>query len=222
MNNLLFSMADFSANMVKSLESSLGIWYLIILNAFGVIAIICKILEYQAKSRVLSLTLCSVASICWVAYFAFYGDFTSSLTCLIGIFRLVICMQMGKHAWADSKIWLILFLLMQTVIVILTFSWLTIFAAIAGFVSIFAYVALKPRTYRTLSFFHMISWVINGIINFYPIALISDAMSTVSVCVAIYRYDLSKNAKKLNEKTNNDTDVEVEPVAETIVDDEKI
>ena len=75
MNNLLFSMADFSANMVKSLESSLGIWYLIILNAFGVIAIICKILEYQAKSRVLSLTLCSIASVCWVAYFAFYGDF---------------------------------------------------------------------------------------------------------------------------------------------------
>jgi len=204
-------MADFSANMVEKLNSSLGIWYLIILNAFGVIAIICKVLEYQSKSRLASLTLCSIASVCWVAYFAFYGDFTSSLTCLIGILRLVIFMQMGKHAWADSKIWVVLFLILQAVIVVFTFSWSAIFAVIAGFISIFAYAVMNQKTYRFLSFFHMLSWITNGIINFYPIALISDSMSLVSVSVAIYRYDLSKNAKKLM-KNKDQEEILPEPI----------
>ncbi|MBR1968438.1 MAG: YgjV family protein [Clostridia bacterium] len=197
MNNLLFSMADLSASMVESLNNSLGIWYLIILNAFGVIAIICKILEYQSNSRLASLTLCTVACICWVAYFGLYGDFTSALTCFISIIRLLVFMQMGKHAWADSKLWVVLFFILQTLIVIFTFRIESIFAALAGFVGIAAYLMIDQRKYRALSFIYMALWVANGIINFYPIALISDSLSVVSVSIAIYRYDLCKNARKL-------------------------
>lgn len=106
-------------------------------------------------------------------------------------------MQMGKHAWADSKLWVVLFFILQTLIVIFTFRIESIFAALAGFVGIAAYLMIDQRKYRALSFIYMALWVANGIINFYPIALISDSLSVVSVSIAIYRYDLCKNARKL-------------------------
>ena len=63
MNNLmLFSMAEFSEKMVNALDANLGIWYLIILNAFGVLAIILKVIEYQIKKRSLMMVIATFAN----------------------------------------------------------------------------------------------------------------------------------------------------------------
>ena len=198
MTNLLFSVADFSKNLVEILSNTLGIWYLIILNAFGVIAIGCKICEYQAKSRTKILTFATIASICWVLYFAFYGSFASTLTCFLSVIRMFIFMQRGKHAWADSIIWLIVFLVLQIVVAVFTVSSiLDVFSVVAGIFGVLAYFVINPTMFRALSFIHMTLWVVNSIINFFPIALISNSASTVSCAVAIYRYDLSKKARSL-------------------------
>ena len=45
MANLLFS----GLELINVLSNALGVWYLVIINTFGVGAIICKILEYQVK-----------------------------------------------------------------------------------------------------------------------------------------------------------------------------
>ena len=200
MNNLLFSLADFAENLVKFLDNTLGIWYLIILNAFGVLAICCKICEYQSKTRAKTLLFAIVASICWVLYFFFYGAFASMLTCLVGVIRLMVFLQRGKHKWADSIFWLIFFLALQGVIAVFTIrSWLDVFAVVAGVFGVMAYFVVNPTKFRALSFIHMSLWVISSIVNFFPIALISDSASTISCSVAIYRFDLSKNARKLKQ-----------------------
>lgn len=200
MVNLLVSMSELSDNLIDYLDSTLGIWYLIILNAFGVIAIICKILEYQVKSRNKMFALVTVACTCWVIYFALYGNFASSLTCLLSVIKMLIFMQRGKHAWADSILWLILFLVLQTGVAIFTTkNWFDVFAITAGYLGIFSYFVLNQKKYRLLSFFHMSLWVVNSIFNFYLIALLSDSFSTVSCGVAIYRYDI-KNKKAIDVK----------------------
>ena len=200
MNNLLFSFAEFAFNLVKFLNDSLGIWYLIILNAFGVLAICCKICEYQSKTRSKTLFFAIVASICWVLYFFFYGSFASMLTCFVGVIRLIIFLQRGKHAWADSIIWLIVFLALQVIIAVFTVrTWLDTFSVIAGAFGVMAYFVVNPTKFRALSFIHMSLWVINSIVNFFPIALISDAASTVS-CFKKFNYNCNnaKSVKKHN------------------------
>ena len=201
MNNLLFSIAAFSENMVKTLSNSLGVWYLIILNGFGVIAIICKIFEYQVVKRDTMFVLSTVANFCWVLYFAMYGNFASTLTCAINVIKLLIFMQRGKHAWAESVWWLIGFLVLQVFVTVFTVrAWYDVFSVTAGFLGILAYFVVNQKKYRALSFVHMAVWVANSIVNFYPIALISDSMSTVSCGIAIWRYDLSKKSR-LDKKT---------------------
>ena len=206
MNNLL-SINDISQNLVKTLNSTLGIWYLIILNGFGVIAILCKIFEYQVVKRDTMFVFSTIANVCWVLYFAMYGNFASTLTCTINVIKLLIFMQRGKHKWAESVWWLIGFLVLQILVAVFTVrAWYDVFSVAAGFLGILAYFVVNQRKYRALSFIHMATWVANSIVNFYPIALISDTVSTVSCGIAICRYDLVKK-NKANKKEQTEQPV---------------
>ena len=191
-------MAGKLVEIVKNLSANLGIWYLIILNAFGVLAIICKICEYQAKKRSTMFTIAILANVCWVLYFAFYGDAVSALTCFINTVKLCIFSYRGKYKWAESIVWLYVFIALQATVSVLTYTnWKDIITTIAGFLGIFAYFFKNQKTYRLLSFIHMSVWVLNSIIKFYPIALISDSISVASCAVAIYRFDIrSKQRRK--------------------------
>ena len=214
-NNFL-SAAALSEKMVSALNSSLGIWYMVIVNAIGVIAIICKILEYQVSTRGKMFTCATIANICWVLYFALYGNFPGALTCTVNVIKMFIFMQRGKHKWADSILWLIVFLIAQAMVAIFTMRyWYDVFSITAGFLGIFAYFVTDQKRYRLLSFFHMALWVANSIANgiafgiaFYLIAILSDSFSTVSCAVAIYRYDLSKKARKLNKTVVSESEQE--------------
>ena len=117
-----------SENLVSTLNNSLGIWYLIILNAFGVIAICCKVVEYQSKKRTFAFILAMSSQVLWVLYFLFSGDFLSAISCLITFSSVMIFTQREQHKWARSIWWLIGFLLIQMVMTVFTFkSWQDIF-----------------------------------------------------------------------------------------------
>ena len=64
MTNLLLSATDFASGLVNYLSDTFGIWYTIILNAFGVIAITLKVIEYQSKTRRGSLTFAILSDLC--------------------------------------------------------------------------------------------------------------------------------------------------------------
>jgi hypothetical protein len=204
MNNLmLFSMAELSSSMVNALNANLGIWYLIILNAFGVLAIILKVIEYQISKRSLMMVIATLANAAWVLFFILNGNFTAGITCILIVVRMLIYVQRGKKKWADSNLWVVLFVVLQAVASILTFkNWQDIFSTVAGFVGIFAYLTTNQTRYRFLSFIYMALWLSNSICYFiatpmeYIVALGSDSFSTASVMVGIYRYDLSKKARE--------------------------
>ena len=216
MNNLLFSLQGIADN----LNDKLGIWYVVILNAIGVMAIVCKVIEYQAKKRQVMFTLVTIASACWVMYFLLYGNLISSATCLLGIIRLLIFRKRDTCAWARSIFWLYFFLALQVGVVVYSalnsFSFLDIFAILAGFASIFAYFVRSPKLYRIISLVHVALWVVNSSIYFYPIALISDSFSTISCAIAIFRYDILKKGKK---QTEEQTEEKVEE--QTIIEDKQ-
>ena len=176
--------------------------YEIILNGFGVLAICCKVSEYQAKKRSIMFIFATLANFLWVLYFAFYGDWASALTCFIATVRMLVFMQSGKHKWADGYFWLIFFIIVQAVVSVSTFTgWQDVAALVAGFVGIVTYYVKNEKWYRILSVVFMALWICNGLIKFYPIALISDSFSIISATVAIFRFDIL--AKKASVKTNN-------------------
>ena len=210
MNSLfLISLVEASENFIELLNANLGIWYLIILNAFGVLAILCKVLEYQIKNRGTMLVVATFANISWVLYFILNGNFTAGLTCVLVVIRMLIYIQRDKKAWARSDWWIVAFTALQTVVAFTTFkNWQDIFSIIAGYVGIFAYIMPTQRSYRLFSLLYMILWLSNSICYFavsglaYIVALVSDSFSTCSVLVGIWRYDISKKAIKEKDLSN--------------------
>ncbi len=193
MTNLLLSVADISNSLVDFLNSNLGIWYIIILNAFGVIAITFKVIEYQSKTRSGSLTFAILSDVCWTMYFALEGNFVSALMCTIAVGQFVVFMQREKHSWASSKLWLVLFFALQGTSGVLTFiNWYDVFAIAAGLITVIMYYVFDRKTYRALSFFYVACWLFNSAFNGYLLPLLNDSFSMVSVIVAIIRFDILK------------------------------
>ena len=203
------SMSGMSADIVKALNDNLGIWYTIILNAFGVVAIIFKVSEYQFKTRKFILLFALSASICWVIYFALQGDFVSAIVSLGGTAQYLVYMQRGKYRWADSWLWLVVFLTYQGAFGIITFNkWQDIFAVLAGLFGAVAYFVTNKKLYRTLSLFSLLFWVTNSIFKFYIVAFLNDSFATVSVIIAIIRYDLLKK-KNVGKRENKALTTEI-------------
>ena len=190
---LLFSMAEFGNNIVKTLSSSLGIWHAVIFNVLGIIAICLKVTELQLKTRNNIILFSIGAAFCWMIYFLLNGNVASSLTSLIGVVQALIFYQRGKHEWAKSSFWLYLFLGVQIAICIFTFKdWTTFLAVSAGLFGTLAYFVMQEKYYRYLILCSLICWLLNSTFNFYLIAFLADALSTTSIIISITRYTIKE------------------------------
>ena len=205
MTNLLFSINAMSDALAEGLKNSLGIFYLIIINAFGAIAILLKICEFQFKKRKTIFIVASLTFVCWIAYFFLQGDFASGIINFICFVEVMVFLQRGKKKWADGKWLMYLFLGLQLGLGLLTFkNWHDIFAIVGGVFTTIAYFVISKKTYRYVSLVAMLLWVANSVSKFYYVALINDVFATVSVFVSILRfYVFNKNSdqEQLQETT---------------------
>ena len=194
----LLSITDISNGIVNTLSTSLGVWYVILVNAFGVISIILKVTEFQCKSRKYIFFFATSSTFCWVFYFALQGDFVSALINLVCAIQMFVFMQRGKYKWADSIWWMIGFLLVQLAFSVATFKiWSDIFALLGGLLVTVVYFVVNQKAYRALAFISLILWIFNGVFKGYVIALINDSFGAISALVGIIRFDiLGKNKNK--------------------------
>ena len=185
----LLSISDVSANMVLTL-SKLGIWYLVLFNAFGVMATILRVIEFQMKKRILSIIFAMFSVLCWVVYFLLQGDFVTSLTNGVCVFQAIVFMQREKYKWANSKVWLFIFVAFQVAIGIIFWqTWKNIFPLIGSMLEVTAYFIISRKAYRLLGVIFALFFVLNSVFNLYYVSLINDVAVTVSSFVAIIRYD---------------------------------
>ncbi|MBO7214472.1 MAG: YgjV family protein [Clostridia bacterium] len=188
MNNIL-AIADSLSAMVNSLKT-LGVWYYVILNAFGVIAILLKVTEFQFKKRSTILTFALLASTCWIFYFILYGDLVSAIVNFVCIVQGYVFLCREKYKWANSKLWFFFFLVVQITLGIIFFKvWHDIFPIIAGVFNVIAYFVMNKTQYRFFGLCCLIFWVLNSAFKFYPIALANDVFGSISAFVSIVRYD---------------------------------
>ncbi len=199
MSNLLFSLTTLGNGIVSGLSGALGkIWYLVLVNAIGVVAIVTKIFETQNKKRNRIIFYAILGAICWVSYFILNGDFTSALVNFIGFTQLLVFSQRERKKWASSKFWLVFFLAVQIVISIFTWKdYFSLFPVVGGLLGTIAYFILDEKKYRYLFLTLILLWIGNGIVRGYVIALIHDIFAAVSISIAIVRYNiLGKEVKK--------------------------
>lgn len=198
MNNLLFSLSALGSDVVNGLIGSLGnLWYQVLINFIGAVAILIKVTETQNKTRSRIVLFAILNYILWITYFVLNGNFTAAIVNTISCVQAVIFLQRGKHKWANSIVWLFLFLSLQ--IGASFFTWqspFSLFSICAGCLSTIAYYVLNEKIYRYFFLALILLWIGNGIVYFYPIALIHDVFAAVSITIAIIRYNFKGEKPK--------------------------
>ena len=197
MNNLLFSFAELGKNLNDGLINSLGVvWFNVLINFIGAIAILVKVIETQNKNRSAIIFFAIVNYSLWITYFALNGNFTAAIVNFISFIQTIIFLQRGKKKWADGIFWLILFISAQVIAGFFTWNGpFSLFSICAGILSTAAYYVMDEKLYRYF-FLALISlWICNGIVYGYIIALIHDVFAFVSILIAIVRYNFKKGDK---------------------------
>ena len=198
MNNLLFSFVDLGQNIKNGLTNSLGLlWFNILINFIGSVAILVKVIETQNKKRTKIVLFAVINYYLWITYFILNGNFTAAVVNGISFVQLLIFLQRGKKKWADSVAWLVVFILAQ--VVAGYFTWAgpySLFSITAGILSTIAYYVMDEKLYRYFFLALITLWIFNGIVYGYVIALIHDIFAFVSILIAIIRY----NFKKVDDK----------------------
>lgn len=184
---------------ITTAMSTLGIWGEVLINAIGVIAVIALFLSYQMKSRSQIFMVYAIATLSWLVYFVLKGDFASTLMSIIGLLRTYVFNKRGKAKWADSILWLFLFLFVMVGLTALTFrDWRDIFPLLATAFSTVAFFAVKEKNIRLINLGAYLAWIGNGISKFYWVALIGDVSTFISLVIALIRFnkvDKEENTK---------------------------
>ena len=188
-NNLLFSIANISGKMVKTLDGAMGIWYPILFNAIGVISIFLQFMIFQMKRKKQIVFVGILSDIGWLSYFALQGDFISSTANIIGIMSKVVILLQGKYRWAESKLWNVFFVAFAAVFSALTFKvWMDVFALTACTLSILSFFMTKENNIRKVALLAYCAFACNSISKFYVVALIADVTALISCIIALIRY----------------------------------
>jgi hypothetical protein len=187
------ALKEISDLMVIGLKNSLGIGYDILINGIGVVSIVLLFVCFQMKNRSKILKFNIFAAIGWTTFFLLNGDFTSALMNIIGICRILVFLQRGKHEWAKSKAWLYIFLVISLLGSILTFKiWKDAFSLVAGILGTIGFYVLDEKLLRKINLITFPFWMANNLTKGFYIAFISDSGAFISLILAMFRYKENK------------------------------
>ena len=185
--------------------SSLGVWYDILVNFFGVIAIILLVMSFQMKSRIKLLLVFILSQSTWIIYFVLQGDLASGIMCTIAIIMSLIFMQREKHKWANSIFWLFFFVALMLTCSILTFKdWRDLFPLLGNVLTAISFFTLNDKLLRTINIGTYLCWMGNSISKLYIVALISDTLTLISVIVSLIRLKKQTPPKSVETQTENE------------------
>ena len=182
---------------VEGLVNALGTGYYILVYAIGVIAMALSVIAFQFKRRATIIIGNFLGQSSWVVYFLLQGDTASAIVCALSAVMLAIFSKKDEWRFATSPAVIVLFMLLFSAFSILTFStWSDLFPLSAGIFAVIANSRASERRIRQFSVFWCLSWLLNSIFKFYPVAFLNDLFCTVSTVVALFRYREKKGKKQ--------------------------
>ena len=124
----------------------------IIASLVGALGIGANVLIYQQKTGKNLLIYKLISDILWATHYLILGGFSAFAIACIGIVRESIFLNQ-KHKWAQSRIWLLVFVLLSLVSAALTWKTLmNLLPAIASVLSVFGFWRNNPTLSKILAF----------------------------------------------------------------------
>ena len=168
----------------------------IIVHLFGLGAMVSLFLIYQQKNRK-NIILCKLsADIFWIAHYLCLGATAGMIPNLVGFFREIIFFNRNTKKWANTPIWVVIFILINLSLGIHTFSkWYNIIPIVA---SSFVTIALwlnNPDLTKLISAPVSAAFLVYDIFAGSYMGIINESLSIISIIIYF--------AKKFKEDKHN-------------------
>lgn len=166
----------------------------IIGQALGILALCLTIICFQFNSQKKILVMQIITSILFMTNLLLLGGFAGALLNIHGICRALVFYQRGRHKWADSPIWIVVFIILAGVCVAVTYnSPADILPFIGTVFTTFALSSTDPKIIRRLTLPSSPCWGIYHALQHNIGGTLNEVFVCASIVVAMFRYDFKKN-----------------------------
>ena len=155
----------------------------------GFLGIVSTVVIYQQKTRIGLLITKLISDVIWFCQYALIGAWSGAAISVIAIIRELIFIN-RKKKWANSPLWLLLFIALSGVSGILTWKNLySIFPCIASALAVIGFWIGRPKLSRFLSYPISSCMLTYAISNTAYMAIINELLSIGSSVVGNIRHD---------------------------------
>ena len=168
----------------------------------GIAAVALFLLSYQQKKRKNIIITNALSRILYIIQYIMLGAFSGAALDVVGTFSSVVAEKKNKPF---IKRHLVLVIVLMNVLIVAV--GLMLYENIVSLLPIFgvlfhtgAFWLDKEKTVRRLSLIGSPFWLAYNLISGAWGSAVGDILSIVSICVAIYRYDMRKKALSEEEK----------------------
>ncbi len=167
------------------------------LNIFGQIvgfaALLFIVLSFQSKTREKILFFQLMGSIFYFLNLLLLGAITGGVSMMLGAVRNYVFAQKGKKAWANSPVWLFLFLALFIIAGTLTYKDVYSLLPIAGMsLGTLSFWMTDPRKLRLFILSTTPFWITYNFISGSIAGTMLEVFSMISIIIAIIRFDILK------------------------------
>jgi len=164
---------------------------------FGMAGIIINAVIYHQKKRETLLFVKLISDIVWFIHYSLISAWNAALTCGISTMRETVFIN-KKYKWANSKAWLILFIVCGIIIAI--FTWhgiISILPTLASITSVFVYWIGNPKLTRLCQIPISIGFLLYNIANNSYMGIVNECLTLLSILLVFVNYlKASNNASK--------------------------
>ena len=190
----------------------------IFIQAIGIVAMIFPALSFQQKTQKRILLFQLIGNSLFFVQYLLLNSYVGAFLNLIAIIRALVYSQMGKRKWADSILWLYLFLLLTVATYVLTFTVFgterTTFNYIVELMPVigisiqhFGFRMKEASKVRLMYLFSAPLWVAYASIRMSIGGILVDSINIVSIIIGMIRLDRKKEVKtEIEEKSENQND----------------
>jgi len=169
---------------------------LVLSNIIGFLGIISTVIIYQQKSRAGLLVCKLVSDIIWFLQYAILGAWSGAAISIIAIIRELVFINRNKK-WANSPVWLVVFLVLSAVCGIITWKNIySVFPCIASALAVIGFWIGNPRLSRFLSYPISFCMLTYDISNLAFMATANELLTIGSSVIGNIRYDFRKTKQR--------------------------
>lgn len=166
-------------------------------SIIGFIAIGMSLLIFVStkRERILVFKVCSDAL--WAVNLVLLSSYTGAILLLFSIARGLVFYHRGKHKWADSPIWLVVFIGASLVSPILSWAgFFDLFPAIGSSLCVVGYYVKNTKLMRVITFSGEALWLLYAIMTKNLTMTISEAFILCSILIGAARQFYQARQKK--------------------------